>query len=109
VREFDLKDHEAIREEQLKVQAKTGVVGCTKVREVLVSDIFYHAHVSELFVDVTAVQRAIENYNTAEDSVRKAAAGNPLNHAMDAATNDDEKTDAVRCRYAFRHWKDQWM
>ena len=109
MREFDLEDHEAIREEQLKVQAKTGVVGCTKVREVLVSDIFYHAHVSELFVDVTAVQRAIENYNTAEDSVRKAAAGNSLKHAMDAATNDDEKTDAVRCRYAFRHWKDQWM
>ena len=104
-----MKDHEAIREEQLKVQAKTGVVGCTKVREVLVSDIFYHAHVSELFVDVSAVQRAIENYNTAEDSVRKAAASNPLKHAMDAATNDDEKTDAVRCRYAFRHWKDQWM
>ena len=107
--EFDLQDHSAIRERQLKVQAKTGVAGCTRISEAMVSDIFYHSHISELFVDVASVRRAVDAYNAREDSVRKQKAGNPLSRAADAATNDDDKTDAVRCRYAFRHWKEPWM
>ena len=106
---FSLHRHEAILEEQWAIQRRTGREKSLTMPHRMLRQIMYRSDSHSMFCGQHALKNAIalskKDLKIIEDKVIR----DPLADASSAVALPTVKVEALRCRYALKHFKDRFV
>ena len=72
----------------------------------VIRQVFYKEDSPSLFAEYSDLRMAIKQHNEMLEKQHEKRLGHPLNEAAADGASEEQKTEALMARYAFRHWKD---
>ena len=103
---FSLHKHPAVLEEQRAIQERTGVERSLAISHRTIRAVLYRSDPVSMFCGQTNLKAAITEHRKRLKESEDMATTNPLNDAAKPDASAQVKLDALRCRYALKHFKE---